>query len=118
MREVVSSYYNKSTKQSKHTGISEFEHSTKRHAGKQSYIIGIKHFEFKNFKAMETTAIWQRAEDEKNKLIDLIEQNYGFLFDALTSRKTKQMVNQKWTDILNKITALGMGSSLLTVKKA
>ena len=67
---------------------------------------------------METTAIWQRAENKKNKLNDLIEQNYGFILDALTPHKTKQMVDQKWTDILNKINALGMGSSPLTVKKA
>ena len=47
-----------------------------------------------------------------------MEQNYGFLFDALTPRKTKQMVDQKWMDVVNEINAMGMGSSSLTVKKA
>ena len=101
-------------KQAKH-GVSEFEHSAKLHAGKDSYIIGFKHFEFTDFKAMKQR---QWVEDEKNKLLDLIEQNHGFLFDGLTPHKTKQMVDQKWMDIFNEINALGMGSSPLTVKKA
>ena len=67
---------------------------------------------------METTAIRQWAEDEKNKLIDLVELNYGFLFQGLSPQKTKQMVDQKWLDIVNEINSLGMGSAPLTVKKA
>ena len=75
-------------------------------------------FEFKNCRTMETTAIRQWAEDEKNKLIDLVELNYGFLFEGLSPQKTKQMVDQKWLDIVNEINSLGMGSAPLTVKKA
>ena len=67
---------------------------------------------------METTTIRQWAEDEKNKLIDLVELNYGFLFEGLLPQKTKQMVDQKWLDIVNEINSLGMGSAPLTVKKA
>ena len=48
---------------------------------------------------METTAIRQWAKDEKNKLIDLVELNYSFLFEGLSPQKTKQMVDQKWLDI-------------------
>ena len=63
MREVDSGFYKKTIQT---TGISEFKHSAKLHAGKHSHIIGFKHFELKNFKAMETTAVRQRAKDEKN----------------------------------------------------
>ena len=56
-------------------------------------------FEFKNCRTMETTAIRQWAEDENNKLIDLLELNYGFLFEGLSPQKKKQMVGQKWLDI-------------------
>ena len=45
---------------------------------------------------METTAIRQWAEDEKNKLIDLVELNYGFLFEGLSPQKTKQMVDSSY----------------------
>ena len=33
-------------------------------------------------------------------------------------KRTKQMVDQKWLDIVNEINSLGMGSAPLTVKKA
>ena len=34
-----------------------------------------------------------------------------FLFEGLSPQKTKQMVDQKWLDIVNEINSLGMGSA-------
>ena len=59
MREVISGCYKKTIET---TGISEFEHPAKLYTQESIYIISNGN----NFKAVKTTAIWQRAEDEKN----------------------------------------------------
>ena len=79
MREVVSGCHKKTIKT---TGINEFEHLAKLHPGKHSYIICFKPFEFKNFKAMETTAIRQRAES--------INQSIKFIFAMLVIKQQEK----------------------------
>jgi len=59
---------------------------------------------------------WTPAENSK---LDgnngyIIKENYLFLTEALNERKTKQMVDQNWTEIADSINALGEGRAKLT----
>ena len=56
-------------------------------------------------------------EEEKNLLIDLVETNYNYLFNSLTPNKTKRMVDKRWVEMVQKINALGVGSSALWLKQ-
>ena len=58
---------------------------------------------------------WTHAETKK--LVELIAEDFNFLFDAVNPAKTRQMVDDKWADITNKVNALGSGSVKLTVKQ-
>ena len=62
---------------------------------------------------MDLRRRWESAEVEK--LVDLIGDQYSFLFSSLNISKTKRMVDEKWMDITNLINGTGIGSSVLTV---
>ena len=55
---------------------------------------------------------WSRTETEI--LIDLMEKNYSFSTAAFNPTKTKAMVDKKWDEIMQSISSVGKGSSLLT----
>ena len=58
----------------------------------------------------------RRWEDyEIEKLIDLVEANYEFLFSAFTPAKTKHMVDSKWKSITESINSIGFGHIPLNV---
>ena len=40
---------------------------------------------------------WLAAESAK--LVELIQENYSFIFEALNPGKTRKMVDDKWTEI-------------------
>ena len=64
---------------------------------------------------IKSTRQWD--EEEKNFLINLVETNYNYLFISLTPNKTKQMVDKRWVEIVQKINALGVGSPALSLKQ-
>ena len=59
------------------------------------------------------------SQNEKDKLIELVQQNYDFLTSSLTPAKTKAMVDKKWREITDEINSIGDGSplSVLQVKR-
>jgi len=65
--------------------------------------------------SIKQTRQWE--EDESKLLINLVEENYNFLFESLAPNKTKQMVDQKWQEIVEKINALGVGFPALSLKQ-
>ena len=54
---------------------------------------------------------------ETNKLVDLVGENYSWLFQAIDNSKSRKMVDDKWMEITAAINALGSGKSLLTREK-
>ena len=56
---------------------------------------------------------WSAAESAK--LVELIQENYSFIFEALNPGKTRKMVDDKWAEITDSINALAAGNSTLTV---
>lgn len=54
---------------------------------------------------------------ETNKLVELMQENYQFLFEALNNSKTKRMVDDRWTEVTAQINAIGSGKTVLTAEK-
>ena len=55
--------------------------------------------------------------NETAKLVELMHDNYAYLYEAFNPGKTKQHVDQRWEDIRDSINALGEGKSKLSVEQ-
>ena len=49
------------------------------------------------------------------KLVNLVKENYDFLFGAINPSKTRQMIDLKWKKIADSINSMGSGKVPLTV---
>ena len=56
------------------------------------------------------------TEDEKQKLIELVQKNYEYLTAALTPSKTKVMVKKRWKEITDEINSLADGVALTVLQ--
>ena len=65
-----------------------------------------------NSKMTDERRRWTNEETEK--LVSLVSDNYSFLFDAITPGKSRKMINEKWQLITDQINALGSGKALLS----
>ena len=49
---------------------------------------------------------WTSA--ETSKLVDLIQENYSFLFETISNAKSKKDIDEKWDEITAQVNALGL----------
>ena len=55
---------------------------------------------------------WTSA--ETSKVVDLIQENYSFLFETISNAKSKKDIDEKWDEITAQVNALGSGKVRLT----
>ena len=57
------------------------------------------------------------SDEETNKLVELMFIHYKFVTEALTPKKTRQMVDERWKQITDSINSIGSGKVAVTPKQ-